>query len=34
MTGGTRSEMLDLDRWIVERDPGPDNCEPLAGDGC
>jgi RHS repeat-associated protein len=32
MTSGTRREMLDLERWIVERDPGPLNHERWAGD--
>jgi len=31
MTGGIRDQMLNLERWLVERDPGPDNCEPWAG---
>jgi hypothetical protein len=31
MTSGTRREMLDLERFIVERDPGPLNREPWAG---
>jgi len=31
MTAGTRREMLDLERFIVERDPGPLNREPWAG---
>lgn len=28
---GTRREMLNLERFIVERDPGPLNREPWAG---
>ncbi|WP_242504425.1 polymorphic toxin-type HINT domain-containing protein [Promicromonospora panici] len=31
MTSGTRDQMLNLERWIVERDPGPLNHEPWAG---
>jgi hypothetical protein len=31
MTTGTRREMLNLERWIVERDPGPLNLERWAG---
>jgi hypothetical protein len=31
MTSGSRANMLDLERWIVERDPGPMNLEPWAG---
>ena len=29
---GTGREMLNLERWIVERDPGPLNRERWAGD--
>jgi hypothetical protein len=32
MTSGSRSDMLNLERWIVERNPGPLNREPWAGD--
>jgi RHS repeat-associated protein len=32
MTSGSRREMLNLERWIVERDPGALNREPWAGD--
>lgn len=31
MTSGTRDHILNLERWIVERDPGPLNFEPWAG---
>ncbi|MEU4388976.1 polymorphic toxin-type HINT domain-containing protein [Promicromonospora sp. NPDC023805] len=31
MTSGTRDQMLNLERWIVERDPGPLNNESWAG---
>jgi hypothetical protein len=31
MTSGSRDQMLNLERWIVERDPGPLNFEPWAG---
>ena len=31
MTYGSRREMSALERWIVERDPGPKNFEPHAG---
>jgi hypothetical protein len=31
MTSGSRSDMLNLERWIVERDPGPLNRERWAG---
>jgi hypothetical protein len=31
MTSGARSEMMDLERWLVENDPGPMNNEPWAG---
>lgn len=31
MTSGSRRDMLNLERWIVERDPGPLNLEPWAG---
>lgn len=31
MQSGTRREMLNLERFIVERDPGPLNREPWAG---
>lgn len=31
MTSGSRSNMLNLERWIVERDPGPLNLERWAG---
>lgn len=31
MTSGTRDQMLNLERWIVERDAGPLNFEPWAG---
>ena len=31
MTSGSRSDMLNLERWIVERDPGPLNLERWAG---
>jgi hypothetical protein len=31
LTSGSRREMLNLDRFIVERDPGPLNLEPWAG---
>lgn len=30
-TSGTRRQMLDLERWIVERDPGPLNRESWRG---
>jgi hypothetical protein len=33
MTRGGRSDMLDLERWLVENDPGPMNLEPWAGTG-
>jgi hypothetical protein len=32
LTSGSRSEMLNLERFIVERDPGPWNFERWAGD--
>jgi hypothetical protein len=31
MQSGSRREMLNLERFIVERDPGPLNREPWAG---
>ncbi len=31
MTSGSRDQMLNLERWIVERDAGPLNLEPWAG---
>lgn len=31
LTSGSRREMLNLERFIVERDPGPLNREPWAG---
>ncbi len=31
MTSGSRREMLNLERWTVEHDPGPLNREPWAG---
>ncbi|WP_169582867.1 MULTISPECIES: hypothetical protein [Microbacterium] len=31
MTSGSREQMLKLERWIVQRDPGPLNLEPWAG---
>ncbi|NJI60153.1 hypothetical protein HCX50_12020 [Microbacterium oxydans] len=31
MTYGTRADMLNLERWIVSRNPGPLNFEPWAG---
>ncbi|MFY9888590.1 MAG: hypothetical protein WAK71_09800 [Streptosporangiaceae bacterium] len=31
LTSGSRSEMLNLERFIVEFDPGPLNFEPWAG---
>jgi hypothetical protein len=31
MTSGTRDTMLNLERWVVENDPGPLNLEPWAG---
>jgi hypothetical protein len=31
LTSGSRREMLNLERYIVERDPGPLNFEPWAG---
>jgi hypothetical protein len=31
LQSGTRREMLNLERFIVERDPGPLNREPWAG---
>ncbi len=34
MTSGSRLHMSNLERWLVENDPGPDNHEPWAGDGC
>jgi hypothetical protein len=31
MTSGSRREMINLERWIVERNPGPQNFERWAG---
>jgi RHS repeat-associated protein len=33
MTTGTRPDMLNLERWLVENNPGPLNHEPWAGAG-